>query len=533
MSARNGYIQVEIKGKMAVCHIIPPQDGGKTINFAEMEMYLEEHGLTGFDKKEFRNRLAAGEAGMMSLGLCDGFEFTESMYTKVSLDRMKLTCRFLPPTMGGSLLTARDIMAELEEKKIIYGIDQDAIMDFLDHRLYATDYVFAKGDPPEIGKDAKIEYFFNTNPNLKPKYNEDGSVDYRDLNTINNVEEGDLLARLIPAEPGKPGKDIMGHDIMTRPVKNKHLRYGKHIRISDDRTELYSETQGHVKLANDQVYVSDVYTVPKDVDNSTGNIEFSGNVHVKGNVRGGFSVIARGDVVVEGVVEDALIQAGGQVIIRRGIHGMNKGIIDAEGNVISQFIENATIFSGGYVEAGSVIYSEVNASKDVVVNDRKGFIAGGVIRAGGKVESHVLGSSMGALTRVEVGMAPEKKEQYTMLQRDIAAKNQKIKKLTPIIETYQHYIDEGRQLDEKNSSYLDKIVEELNQTKQLLQNSREIYNDLHQELLNSQHSKVIVRRDVFPGVTIVISDASITIQDKRSYCQFTKASDHIRVQTLL
>ena len=529
---QNGYIQVEIRGKMAICHFIPPKDGGKTISFAEMEDYLKQHGLTDFDKKDFRNRLASDDGGAMSLGLCDGMEFTESMYTKVSLDRMKLTCRFLPPSMGGKLLTTRDILAEIESKKIIYGIDQDAIMEFLKDRKYATDYVFAKGDPPVLGKDAKIEYFFNTNPNLRPKYNDDGSVDYRDLNTINNVDEGDLLARLIPEVSGKPGKDIMGHEIMTRSPQTKRLHYGKNIRVSEDKTELYSEVRGHVRLVGDQVYVSDVYEVKNDVDNSTGNIEFAGNVHIKGNVRGGFSVIARGDIVIDGVVEDALIQSGGQVIVRRGIHGMQKGIIDAEGNVITQFIENATIFSGGYVEAGSVIYSEVNASKDVIVNDKKGFIAGGVIRAGGKVESHTMGSSMGAPTRIEVGMAPEKKEQYTMLQRDIAAKNKKIKKLTPIVETYQNYIDEGRQLDEKNSVYLDKILEELDQAKQMLQNSREIFNDLHQELLNSQHAKVVVRRDIFPGVTIVISDASLTTKDKRSYCQFTRSGGNIKVQTL-
>ena len=321
MSARNGFVQVEIKGKMAICHIIPPVDGGNNINFAEAESFLHDHGFDNYDKKEFRNRLATGEATSLSLGLCDGLEFSESMYTKISLDKMKMTCRFMPPSTAGSLLTARDILAELEKQKVIYGVDQDAIMAFLNERKYATDYIFAKGDPPQIGKDAKIEYFFNTNPNLRPKYNEDGSVDYRELNTINNVEEGDLLARLIPAVPGKTGKDILGRDIMTRQVQSVTLRYGKNIRISEDRTELYSEVQGHVRLANGQVYVSDVYTVPKDVDNSTGNIEFAGNVHIKGNVKGGFSVIARGDVVVEGVVEDALIQAGGQVIVRRGCRG--------------------------------------------------------------------------------------------------------------------------------------------------------------------------------------------------------------------
>ncbi|MBQ9633176.1 MAG: DUF342 domain-containing protein, partial [Lachnospiraceae bacterium] len=423
---KNGYIQIEVKGKMAICHFYPPEDGGQPINFMEMDSYLKRHGFVNYDRNVFREKMASNKSEAMSLGLCDGLDFSEEMNLKISLDRMKVTCRFMPPSVGGNLMTTRDILAELEGKGVIYGVDVDAIMDFLANRQYAWDYVFDKGDAPIQGKDAKIEYFFNTNPDLRPKYNDDGSVDYRDLNTINNVEEGALLARLIPAEPGESGKDVRGNVVVTRSVNNNHLRYGKNVRISDDKNELYAMTNGHVKLVDGQVFVSDVYTVANDVDNSTGNIEFTGNVHIKGNVRGGFSVIARGDIVVDGVVEDALIQAGGQVIIKQGIHGMHKGIIDAEGNVITQFIENATIFSGGYIESGSILDSEVNASKDVIVNDKKGFIAGGIIRAGGKVESHTLGSSMGANTRVEVGMAPEKKEQYTMLQRDIAAKTQKI-----------------------------------------------------------------------------------------------------------
>ena len=271
-------------------------------------------------------------------------------------------------------------------------------------------------------------------------------------------------------------------------------------------------------------------------------------------------MIARGDVIVDGVVEDALIQSGGQVIIKRGIHGMHKGIIDAEGNVITQFIENATIFSGGYVETGSSIYSEVNASQDVIVNDHKGFIAGGVIRAGGKVESHTMGSSMGALTRIEVGMAPEKKEQYTMLQRDIAAKKAAAaEKAVPryaggAVDLSRRRQERPRLLPQRPGGHegavrgrqtaygaVTKVGGLRIQAKwedpvmggaDGLQNSRELFNTLHQELLNSQHAKVVVRRDVFPGVTIVISDISVTVKEKRSFCQFTKSNNQIHISTL-
>lgn len=85
--------------------------------------------------------------------------------------------------------------------------------------------IFAKGKNPIHGKDAKIEYFFNTNLNLKPKKNEDGSVDYRDLNTISHVKAGDLLARLIPEDPGTPGMNVFGEEISPRTVRSLTLDY--------------------------------------------------------------------------------------------------------------------------------------------------------------------------------------------------------------------------------------------------------------------------------------------------------------------
>lgn len=532
MAQLNGYIRIEIKEGEALCHIFPPKEGGEDINFLEMEEFLASHGLREFDKKTFREALSSKKEGTFFLGACPNIEFSESMTTRISLDKMKVTCRFMPASYGGQQLTIKDIMADLTNRGIVYGVRQEEILRFLEERLYATDYDFAVGTQPDIGRDAKIEYFFNINPSLKPRHNEDGSVNYHDLNTICKVYDGDILARLTPEDRGKPGKDVMGREIPTRNVKTKRLEFGRNIRLSEDRTEIYSEVTGHVSLTNDKVFVSDVYEVPADVDNSVGNINYNGNVHVQGSVRGGFSIIAKGDVIIEGVVEDALVQAGGQIIVKRGIHGMKRGILDAKGNVIIKFIENAKVFSGGYVETGSIIYSEVNAADDVIVMDRKGFIAGGVVRAGGKVESMTVGSPMGAATRLEVGMAPAKKQRYSELSHSISSLTKKINKLNPVIKTYNDFVESGKTLDNKNMLYLSKLMNELKQTKDMLQECRIEFNVLHQELLNSRHAKIIIRRDIFAGVIVTISDLSMTQKDKRSFCQFEKKNGEIVVTTL-
>ena len=105
------------------------------------------------------------------------------------------------------------------------------------------------------------------------------------------------------------------------------------------RQRFFSEVTGHASLVKGKVFVSSVFEVPADVDNSIGNVEYAGNVHVAGNVKGGFEVRAKGDIIVEGVVEDALLEAGGQIVVKRGIHGMGKGYLQAESNVIVSLLK--------------------------------------------------------------------------------------------------------------------------------------------------------------------------------------------------
>lgn len=228
---------------------------------------------------------------------------------------------------------------------IRFGICQENIADFLANPIYCTQIVVAEGKQPRHGHDAKIEYFFNINPSLKPKHNEDGSVDYHALNTICAVEKGDKLATLHPVDEGEPGMDVFGKALPPRSVKNKVLEYGRNISISEDGLHLFSDVTGHVSLTGGKVFVSDVYEVQADVDTSTGDINYAGSVHIHGSVRGGFVVTSRGDIVVDGSVEDAMLQAGGDIIVQCGIQGMQRGLLEAKGNVITKYIENAKVFA--------------------------------------------------------------------------------------------------------------------------------------------------------------------------------------------
>ena len=61
---------------------------------------------------------------------------------------------------------------------------------------------------------------------------------------------------------------------------------------------------------------------------------------------------------------------------------MNKGILKAQGNIITKFIENAEVIAGGYINTNSILHSKVSAKGDIIVSGRRGFVTGGMIRSG-------------------------------------------------------------------------------------------------------------------------------------------------------
>lgn len=121
-----------------------------------------------------------------------------------------------------------------------------------------------------------------------------------------------------------------------------------------------------VSLVEGKVFVSDVYEV-ENVDLSTGNIDFEGSVQVNGNVSSNFVIRAGSNVIISGVVEGAYIEAGGNIIIARGMNGMAKGTLKAGGNIVAKFLENATASAGGYVSTESILHSNVIAATEIQV----------------------------------------------------------------------------------------------------------------------------------------------------------------------
>ncbi len=532
METRNGYAQLSVRNGNTYVTIYPPQEHGKPIDFNELTEYLGRNLLDGFEPGQLRQACRALQPTEVVVGRAPFRPYNETMYIRVSQDNMLVFCRFYPASEGGEQLSVNDIVQELMNNKVTVGIDRTAITAFTEKRVYNTEFIFAKGIPPRHGKDGRIEYFFNTSLNTRPKKNEDGTVDYHNLNTVSIVKKGEKLAKLHAPDPGEPGQDVFGKEIKPKNVKTMILEFGNNISTSEDRTEMFSDVTGHAKLVNGKVFVSDILEIPADVDTSTGDINYSGSVMIRGNVKSGFKVKAQGDIIVEGVVEGAELETTGQIIIKRGIHGMSKGILKADGNIICKFIENAEVISGGYVETESILHSQVSAYSTIHVSGRKGFITGGLLRAGKVIEAQIVGSEMGTLTRIEVGIEPAVKSRFLELQKYLVEQRKTEDKLRPILVNYTEKHNAGVEFTEEQMEYIKKVADNFKQLKASITEKRKEYEKLHEQIMMADGARVKVSNIIYPGVQIAIGDVSMTTKDSRRFCQFVKQGADVTVLNL-
>ena len=182
------------------------------------------------------------------------------------------------------------------------------------------------------------------------------------------------------------------------------LPRGKNTEISEDGTQLVASIAGSVDFTGNVFQVKPVLEVPGDVDFSTGNINFLGDVNIRGNVLSGFTVRAMGNVRVEGVVEagssveagqghvpaalggDLLVQdraarlpLGGldeaadllppvhvvDLVVVKGILGDGTTTVQCQRSVFSKYVENATISVRETLQTDCIIGSHVYCGGEV------------------------------------------------------------------------------------------------------------------------------------------------------------------------
>lgn len=530
MAQVNGYFQISIRDSGTWLILYPPEEGGTPVRFHMIDAYLNKWRVD-YDKSQLMTAMnKPKEKAEIRLTTEKIYPIHESCIVTLSDDHLSAEMVLYPPSDGGSPMPKEKMISELVYAGVKYGVNQELLEKIDAEREYCTPFEIAKATLPVEGKNAEIKYYFNTNLTMKPKVLEDGTVDFHTLDTICSVKAGDLLAELIPAVQGRPGIDVCGKQIRPAKINNLVLRHANRIHLSEDGLKMYSDISGHVTLVDGKVFVSDTYEVPADVDSSTGDISCEGNVVVKGNVRTGFKVEAKGDVVVYGVVEGAEIIAGGQIILTRGIQGMSRGKLIADGNIISKFIESAEVSSRyGYVQSEAIMHSQVSAKTDVIVNGKKGFITGGSTRSGQLIEAKTVGSNMGTVTLLEVGIDPMVIEEYRRLEKQLPELNAEKEKVGQTIVMLAKKLKQGEQLPVDKLILLKQSQKRVQQIDEETERITGRLDDLQEEMDMKSTGVIKVSQTIYSGCRITISGAIYYVKTDLSRARFVKDRSDVKI----
>ena len=415
----DGFCEILFKDDGVFLCVYPPEGSGKRVELNTVLDRLTRKRVRDFDRS--RVEYAVRRADKVPVKIAEPQEeekIDATVTVTVSPDKMKAYVTFTPPD-NGRMLTMEEVLDELSKNGVIYGINRTNLETLIKYPVFNEMICVAEGTPPVNGKNGSVQFHFDINRESKPMILEDGRVDFRELNLIQDVEKGGVLCTLVPPSPGKPGKTVAGTDIPASDGRPAVLPKGRNVVISEDGTQLIANITGQISYIDGKVSVFATHEVKADVDNSTGNINFIGNVVVMGNVLSGFTIEAGGNVEVMGVVEGATIKAGGDIILRRGMQGMGKGILISSGDIVARYIENSNIEARNDIKAEAIMHSNVKCGNKLELSGKKGLLVGGNCKVGKEIIAKVIGSPLATVTDIEVGVDPTVRERYKAVRDEM------------------------------------------------------------------------------------------------------------------
>ena len=365
-------------------------------------------------------------------------------------DQMQATV-ILMPARGGKHLDKDWLIAILADNNVVHGIDEQEIFNLLlearnTESKDAIERLIASGTLPVRGEDTQFIPLVETANEriLKPQIRPDGTIDMRELGDLPIVAANEVLMRKQLFTWGEPGTDVLGNDIDAEPGDDFEFATAPGSQINPDNPEeLVSVVKGQPNLVKHSMRVDDVVKV-KAVDLSTGNLDIDANLMVEGDITECMVVKCTGDITVGGVIESANVEAEGSILVGKGIVGQ------VPKHKTSEVTLSCSVHAGERIDAVFASYSKLEAQNVVhldeqllhcdttshgyvnVGNDKTvgSQIVGGITRAKSWVETDVLGSPAGVITRLDLSASYlEMQDQLKNLEKNISSQYDQLSKL--------------------------------------------------------------------------------------------------------
>ncbi len=408
----------------------------------------------------------------------------------------------------GEAPSKEEILAYLHSQGIVYGIQEQAIEELINKKMYDVPVLVAIGKIPVNGDDGQL--ILIREERKEETQVKEGTVDLRELPSRARqiVKAGQKVAEIIPPTPGVEGYNVYGRVLNPKPGRPVQLKLGKNVSLSEDGSCVVANTDGILITKPDgTIEVNQLLNIKGDVDYSTGNIDFPGEVEISGDVKPGFTVKAKGNINIGGIVEAATVISYEGSITVLGVKGRERGLVKAKGTVKARFLENAIVESEeNVIVTGPITNSQVKARLEIKAEGNKGIIAGGTLTAGYLVEAEEIGSPLGVATTIEVGSDPKVMEKTKILRAKIELDKENLTKLASAFKTLKEVLEKasGEIPADKMDTYR-KLGQALINLRDSIERSTQELKMLEAEIYEKyKNAKVVARKVLHAGVEVRI-----------------------------
>jgi uncharacterized protein (DUF342 family) len=358
----------------------------------------------------------------------------------ITIDKMEAYIR--PIKMPPPITEPDAIKSLLELEGISFGIVDDArITGYLtSNPSMDKPWKIAQGIPVQPGRPPQIKYYFDTAPLKAGTVDESGAIDFKNRGRIPQVNEGEIVAEIIPLKKGTPGKDIYGNIIAPPEYNDIDIACGTGVqRSKNDPLKFIAQTRGRPELLDSgTICVSNVLTIPGDLGVETGHVEFDGHIEVKGSIQEGYRV--KGKSLTADEILQADLEIEEDIVVLKGIIGAH---IRTDGAIKARHLRDTVIDALEDINIESEVY-ESKIETNGAFNMERGTILGSTISAMRGINVGNIGSHSSVQCKLVVGVDNRMEKKIAAMNLEIEEKDKEKKILESQIEELRN---EGEKLE--------------------------------------------------------------------------------------
>ncbi len=437
----------------------------------------------------------------------------------LSEDRLRAYACIFPPRAGGADVNMQGFLTRMGYEGISHGILKQELRRGVDRENYCHVFPIARGSAPADGHDGAITELLARRKAPGFDAPDEAVIDF-DPDELIPVHAGDAICAIRPPEPGQDGMDVTGQSLPCRPGANASVPMGGNTRVSEDGLALNAAADGLLFYADGLFHVLPC-AVLDGLEGEGGALRLEGNVCVAGDVSGGASLEASGDVFICGGVRDALVcSGGGSIRVQQDVQdgaalraarqiqarGIDHAAAEAVGSVFAQTITDSTVSSGGTVNA--------------LGGD--GIIAGGSLQAMRRVLCRRIGAPGTSQTRVMVGCDPQIVAEWEQNKR-ASAENQKV-----MDKLWQHIGALRRTevwLNDEQKQLLQTLLEQrtlYEQKRDALKQEQEV---LREQMRAARHGRIRCH-ELYPVLEIRLGERTAQVKTREMECDIHLREDN-------